>query len=567
MPTVIQVVPVQPGIRIESAEIDLASLRETWLADGKPALPQIVHGKPYWAAHWGLTLAQSRELLNQCRENPNWSDNNNLYIMVNDFVKPMTQGKGMGYALMKNQDAPLGVNVMVSHCWGENAKEFIESLERSASKDDVMFICAFSIYQNEDSIGPTIEEQLGTDPPDSPFERVLQRIQHQGVQTGLFWKLRQSMLIAPKSLALVALFIFTVIYVASGCMPFIGSCAKAKVVDSDASVIDSWLWVEQSAGNSFLVLVGLTLLIVAVLLVFMSSKIYPGRMIVVPNRECDLYTRLWCVYEIFAAKHLGVHVELANSLAACGGTCKSQEANCSNKDDARRLRQEIEEGLGYDAVNQAIAVVSRRNKMYAAQKMVFYILPYILILTIATWTQKSESVNAFVAGLFGFVIAFCLDVAFVRHVAISGLRKNGALARKTLFLTAGVLFGTAIAFGIIGIVLWTVAGSDTTAVGISIRWFFWCLGCGLAIFAFWLALMVIIAQFMPDSSKEGARRPVVAALLLLPTAWRLLTSGLDSLDQLGPSAIHYLCLHWALLAGPVNLGWSASLTWGVHIVQ
>lgn len=61
---------------------------------------------------------------------------------------------------MTNAEAPLEVNVMVSHAWGENAKEFVEALERSTTQDDVLFICAFCVYQNEDKVGPTIEEQL-----------------------------------------------------------------------------------------------------------------------------------------------------------------------------------------------------------------------------------------------------------------------------------------------------------------------------------------------------------------------------------------------------------------------
>lgn len=89
---------------------------------------------------------------------------------------------------------------------------------------------------------------------------------------------------------------------------------------------------------------------------------YQGRMVAVPNREDDLYSRLWCVYEMFAAKRHGVPVELARTLASAG-TCKAEQARCSSADDTSRIRSEIEAGgrggAGYAEIDRAVRQISR----------------------------------------------------------------------------------------------------------------------------------------------------------------------------------------------------------------
>mmetsp|Transcript_148344 Transcript_148344/g.476343 ORF Transcript_148344/g.476343 Transcript_148344/m.476343 type:complete len:177 (-) Transcript_148344:946-1476(-) len=129
---------------------DLAFVNE----DGASAKPQWIrrgeHWEKVWPEHWGITLAQCRELMQRCRNDPAWKSSNNVYTLVNDFIKPLTAGTGLGYALLVNQKTPLEVSVMVSHAWLENAEEFFETFERSVREDDVMFICALSLYQCEE---------------------------------------------------------------------------------------------------------------------------------------------------------------------------------------------------------------------------------------------------------------------------------------------------------------------------------------------------------------------------------------------------------------------------------
>merc|ERR1719265_2947000 len=82
---------------------------------------------------------------------------------------------------------------MVSHAWSENAIEFLECIVRSCNDEDVIFICAFAIYQCGDDAGPTISQQLGTNPADSPFQKVLEHIHTTGTAHGTVreWWYRQ----------------------------------------------------------------------------------------------------------------------------------------------------------------------------------------------------------------------------------------------------------------------------------------------------------------------------------------------------------------------------------------
>mmetsp|Transcript_42850 Transcript_42850/g.124596 ORF Transcript_42850/g.124596 Transcript_42850/m.124596 type:complete len:100 (+) Transcript_42850:1-300(+) len=97
----------------------------------------------------------------------------------------------MGYALLCNAACPKEVNVMVSHAWQENAELFVRRLERTVAPEDVMFICAMSLYQCEDRFGPTIEEQLGASASESPFRRVLEHIKQRGQSQGFRWRHRR----------------------------------------------------------------------------------------------------------------------------------------------------------------------------------------------------------------------------------------------------------------------------------------------------------------------------------------------------------------------------------------
>jgi len=92
----------------------------------------------------------------------------------------------------------------------------------------------------------------------------------------------------------------------------------------------------------------------------------PRGMVVVPTRQADMYNRLWCVYEIFfAAVKVGIRVDIAKTLIACGA-CTSEMARCSNEDDQQRLQAEIKEAGGFTCVDSAVLRERRESEFKIA---------------------------------------------------------------------------------------------------------------------------------------------------------------------------------------------------------
>jgi len=402
---------VSPGCTT-SPRAPSAEAMETGVAS-TAGTPQTLDGKQYWAESWGITRSQCLQLLTDLREDPTWDREYNLYHLVTKYVKPWTAGKGVGYALMVNQGSPKVVNLMVSHAWSENAEEFLECLIRTASEDDVMFVCALSLYQCEDGAGPTIEEQLGTDPEESPFGRVLIHIRNQGDLAGWKWRHRHILTMLPRLLAFVAVWSYILPILADGCVPGFMGCASPAFYPGSYAQDKMWTWNPWSAdhlpanatselsidaamqrfsqdvhaaasagalddlaptptlmpGWMHVAFVGALIFgiasIIAWAALWLSPPIYHGRMVAVPNREDDLYTRLWCVYEIFIAKCKGVPVQLAYTMASAG-TCSSSAAKCSSTADMERIRSEIQgEGRGdkgFDMIDQAVLVTTHATR-------------------------------------------------------------------------------------------------------------------------------------------------------------------------------------------------------------
>lgn len=150
-----------------------------------------------WPEHWGMTMRQIRKLMNECKDDPDWHQNNSVRDMVKHHILPRTAGTGLGYALKVNHESTLEVAVLVSHSWNENAEEFVETLERTVGADEVLFVCAFAIYQNEDGAGPTVSQQIGASMNCSPFGRVLKNIQEQAHKAGWWWWPRGTIYLVP----------------------------------------------------------------------------------------------------------------------------------------------------------------------------------------------------------------------------------------------------------------------------------------------------------------------------------------------------------------------------------
>lgn len=341
------------------------------------ARPQVANGREFWAEHWGVTRAQLRSLLKRLRRESTWKRTNNVYTLVSDFVVPWTQGRGLGFALLINQEEPKEVNLMVSHAWSENAEEFLEVLVRATSDTDVMFICALSIFQAGDGSGPSLQEQIGSKAQDSPLFRVLENMRQHVASNTLVW-LYAVLRVLLAGFLILAVFFISVPIIIHGCVPSVGQCAEYGLLSNNTY---DFVWQDWDDGkfshgfarrcftSSIVCIVASVVLWVATHLIL--PYVPKGRLVVVPNREAGIFFRLWCVYEIFMARSLGVPVTLAPTLASCG-TCSAGRATCSDDGDMRRIRAEIEQLHGREGALQLIDAANEATTRETELKAVLF---------------------------------------------------------------------------------------------------------------------------------------------------------------------------------------------------
>jgi len=133
------------------------------------------------ARHWGIAKAQIQELYDLCQNSDGswsdevngsclWSDGDSVRAFVQKFIKPITRGTKMGYALWRNMNQPLEVSVMISHSWDGNAKSFFEDVLQALADDEVAYICFLSNYQGS---AEEVRGQLGADAGGLPFTEVV----------------------------------------------------------------------------------------------------------------------------------------------------------------------------------------------------------------------------------------------------------------------------------------------------------------------------------------------------------------------------------------------------------
>jgi len=137
---------------------------------GGPKPQRLPDGTYVTACYWGITKQQVSDYFDECRQDPQWSDEDRVKVFVQKFVKPKTDGTGMGVALLLNQDDPKQINILVSHAWQENVKRFFEDALENLCDHEVAFICFLSNYQDSPE---EIDAQLGHDIVQSPFTQIL----------------------------------------------------------------------------------------------------------------------------------------------------------------------------------------------------------------------------------------------------------------------------------------------------------------------------------------------------------------------------------------------------------
>eukprot|EP00440_Ansanella_granifera_P070159 gb/GFBE01076117.1/.p1 GENE.gb/GFBE01076117.1/~~gb/GFBE01076117.1/.p1 ORF type:complete len:644 (+),score=86.64 gb/GFBE01076117.1/:1-1932(+) len=422
------------------------------------AKPQRCGGEDVWPERWGMSKVQIKELLAKLRSDPTWDSQNSVYKMVADFIVPWTQGKGVGYALLVNPEGPKEVNVMVSHAWAESAEEFLETLLRSITSTDVVFVCALSLYQAEDDVGPNISQQIGSSATDSPFCKVLANIHSKRQSGGFIWRHGRRLRGLPVFFAMCAVLIFYYPIVVYGCLPTLEGCyevgpryhaSKMFTFLRDVGIlasVDEWVPCSKSVPSlthcPWLAAVAGVLGAISWFLINKVLHIYRGRMLVIPNHEMDIYSRLWCIYEIYSASCLKVPVELGRTLASAGKV-SSRQAECSCAEDAAQIHREIEASeIGYDQIDSAVCWVIC-GAGWEALRISFVHGTWLAAVNLAAVQlpcrdDRDEQYGLVTLYIPGFVLACLLAVSMVYYVIVR--RSRGRPTRCQIWLLALALF-------------------------------------------------------------------------------------------------------------------------------
>lgn len=542
------------------------------------AQPQKVGELEVWPKDWGMTREQLKDLLHKLRADAFWDSRYDLYTLVEDFIVPWTKGAGLGYALMVNQKCVKEVNVMVSHAWGENAEEFLEALIRSTRVDDVMFICAFSLYQAEDDAGPGIAEQLGSEAESSPFSKVITHIQRRGEEVGWRWRWHCWLKSLPSictMLAFVSFYTPTLLY---SCVPSFTQCAKTRFQIQDfeedlprtlfffLNGSEKWEW-EDATDTAFPFFLASALLcgtLAAILwFVLRRADVYMGRMIVVPNREVDVYGRLWCVFEIFVASELGVCVEIARTLAKAG-KLSSKLATCGYEDDMQRINSAITSSHGYDHIDQVVSYTTREARWNAVRLSLNYGTK-IALFTAAYFRIKGSEKNV-IATLSGIFLACFLIVSAVyatfRHA--QGIPTACSVVICALVLVSGGMF--------LELIQWMIdpADSSVTSVDLFFHAFLEHLGGCLVIGGSYIVGFLVVAigtvnccqpRFL---KRAGMPMLVIASIVLIITILLFELVAAEN-TPFYPALVTAITFVAGFFVAPAHMCWSAAMTWGVRI--
>uniref|UniRef100_A0A7S2M9J2 Uncharacterized protein n=1 Tax=Zooxanthella nutricula TaxID=1333877 RepID=A0A7S2M9J2_9DINO len=542
------------------------------------AKPQVVGTQEVWPEYWGITRGQIKDLLTKLQKDPRWSSDNNVYTLVKEFIVPWTRGQGVGYAVMMNKDKPQEVSLMVSHAWGENAEEFLEALLRSTTEEDVLFICALSVYQAQDDAGPSIQEQLGSRPAESPFRRVLAHIRERGDQVGWRWRWRTWLASLPELCLLTAVIAFYLPTLLYGCVPTFRQCVDVaesnqfrdtahltliEMLPFLGGASETWVWKPMAERFEVFLTLAVVFFVGAVVsgAALRRTRIYNGRMVVVPNREVDLYSRLWCVYEIYVATALGVRVEVARTLAHAGKV-SSKHATCGHEEDMNRISGEIQAGTvgcGFEQIDQAVWLTTRGARWNAAKLSFGYGLSIaIFIVAYLRIKGSDKNVPAVVAGI--LLACVCVTAAVY-----------GVFRRAHGTPTFGSVTGCAVLLAICGVALGVLEDNIDAPGWLNhfLEHFSRALligGCYIVVF-----LVLSLCALRCCTRLAMIRRATLPSLLTTSLALFVFMTGAEvaaagaRLDSVYPCSVCNASFVAGFFAVPAYMCWSAAVSWGVRL--
>jgi len=449
---------------------------------GIQSKPQMTSGSPVWPHHWGITRSQCLELLGTLRTDPEWHCSKTMGDFVAAHIIPETCGTGLGYALLLNETSPKEVTLAVSHAWDASAEEVLEAVVRFTSDDDVVFMGALSLYQANDEHGPTVNEQLFEG---SAFKHVMEHFgeqrKRQAQRFGCFWHCL-GYLPSSRFLTQILVFLAVVLYsmpvIVWGCLPDAGStrCATRKIRSVGANGTQAngtWFWhreYEETLNtpskfpqHTFLMRAALPLAAFCLLTgvcshVFLGRRHACTRLLMVPSHASRVYSRLFCVQEIFLARQLRVPVVFAATLAFAG-SIHSRAAATSHTRDRDRLRNYL---LSYAArgkqsyghVDWVLRRVLWRHRLAAA----FQMLNWMMVVALLQWADRrvSSGGDAFgdswtaLAGVGVGILVDSFAMCCAAREAWRGRKWGFACAQVYAFLLIGTSISTAAVLVVLG---------------------------------------------------------------------------------------------------------------------
>jgi len=474
-------------------------------------------------------------------------------------------------------------------------------LERSVSHTDVLFICSLALYQCEDGLGPSIAEQVGSKANESPFRRVLEAISRDG-RRSMGWSCGPALERLPSVLFIGFLILFTYPIGAQNCIPTPGGkCAYGTEASHPQSyliatycMLPKWKFRIEPIQDSYrwmlpvaLVLLGLSLL---AKLAQRFCPLYGGRMVAVPNHETDLYSRLWCMYEMYAAQSMGVPVRLANTLARAGA-CKCRMAGCSSQEDKARILADIDaeplhRGVsvvsritskdGYERLDSAIWRITRRAQWTAWLLAFQWIVPFLAVRVAMTADEGGVLEKALTLRsniCVGIYAMSCAGLAVFAAVFAVVVLNRGRPPFSHLCLLSGCLIGFAMAMRALELSLkrrpamrtWVILQGSAFAPQYA-REVALCPGIlcgGVSVLVLAVLARVVPRRFLPS---PGFRRLIIASAILLALVGLTMHGvSLPTTDQYYPMAVWYLLFRLAPLVGFPSFMWVMAARWGVEL--
>jgi len=298
----------------------------------------------------------------------------------------------------------------------------------------------------------------------------------------------------------------------------------------------------------------------------------------VPNHQCHLYDRLWCVFELFVAREQKVPIRLANTLAAVG-TGNSAKATCSNQEDKERIDAMIMYGItrsatipdktrrvDYHQVDESIKRLRQHAHVEGFCSVIFWGLCPAWTGGIWQRLQPGKELSVLFAGYSGCWSAFASS-AFIGAYCFRGVEKRKKKMRADVVTKRGLLCftGSLMGVGVVLLVFTSLARNASAHADYRLTSFFGAFGITLIAIG---GSLILVRTLIAIGARRGFqhRRMFLFCCymfgILLFVGLLVHISPRLEFDQLMPSMVQAF---WQTVLGVSFLAipWRFAVQWGV----